>query len=330
VQREKRKAASALFEVLQAKGRQTAFGTNYPWIKQSSGEFAGWIEDEENQKIFNSFVETQLAGRSELTAEEQGAVKAYRDAQSGKAESQVYSPDKAHRWPVKPYTGFTGAAFKASAPPELKQQAMERINTRYASVLTGKPISEMSDSEMKEDLEAYSVIRDSKDELSSMSHQEKVAWAEEEFREYSDLIGRAMNADADALTRRMEDIHRYRALKEGLKKKTSSVGNVERASVGGQAIVRPGQPAKADVGTQIKAMKLDGATAADQAAFDIMKDQAATAWGRAQKEVDEGRENENTQETLAVLARMAQAYEAGNLDSSTARAIATRLTELEG
>ena len=122
--------------------------------------FRSWIEEPSNLKQFDDFI-TRNGSTLANSPTIGGAYTAYTNAR-GVAGGKEYTADNATIWPpTEPYT-FTGEgpAYRPAPDPGVVQGEITRIDGISMSLRKGVPLSQLSEPEMKDEVQLVTTIKE--------------------------------------------------------------------------------------------------------------------------------------------------------------------------
>lgn len=188
----------------------------FPIMALPEDQFAARAGDPAGARELGQVAEALEAKRNQLTPEVLSAMDKFKRAVGG-ADAREFEPALALTWGAAPYE-FGGKGYKKEDSPEDRGFEVRRINERTKSVLFGGNLSSLTNQKMQEEVEAlrdiYRIVNDNPE---LQSTDPKMADARKRIRE--SLMGQ-YDAEAtglllekpEKLLRRMEDVHRMRAL----------------------------------------------------------------------------------------------------------------------
>jgi len=193
------------------------------WYGLGSGEFRAWIQNKENQADFDQYVTTRAAemtaGGTDPSALHRAAVvqpmAGYKQA-SGRLGQKAYERILSQQWGDKPYGGFAGPAYEAGADEATRHRELTRLRADRVGVVNLKPISQMTDKELEQEVIAVSQIRRVLGGLTGQPTFEQKKEIFQGVNRTSPTLREVFDGGEDSMDAYLETIHRTRAINAGI------------------------------------------------------------------------------------------------------------------
>jgi hypothetical protein len=233
-------AAVDLFNELGRQRDHAQLAANAPVLREDPTEFQASISDPAKREAFREAVTGMLDSQLEVIARERPALHAaylrYK-TQSGGGNVIGYQERLAYNWTPQAMQ-FGGVGYRPGDTAEQRQHERQRIDQRTKSLVTGQPLSQLTDQQLRNELSARRHIHTAVTTDPTLREQSN---AEARRQLAVNLFGQNYDRSAVALMvgspehmeSQAQDVHRMRILNQG-------VPDADR--VGGAAIREPEAP----------------------------------------------------------------------------------------
>jgi len=197
------------------------------WWGFDEDRFRQYVEAPANLSKFQAFMEQNAAAYSQLNP---SAWQQYHNA-IGTTSATKYTPENAHIWPpAHPYTfRGEGEAFRPNAPAGVVQAQMHKIDRETFSLTQNKPLSELTDDEMKTEVNTIRTVMEVQQGMKGSNSEELAAMLSGHFAASPALVTRFFK---DGPEKHLRAVHQMRYLKR-------NPGSGPAPSAGGGAAPSP-------------------------------------------------------------------------------------------
>jgi hypothetical protein len=188
-------------------------------IKMGETEFAAHVVTPLGSREFDEVVKMAEKKIEAFPTEIKDAIRAYRRS-SGDVVSTQFRPGQTLKWTEKPQIFVGLPAYQKGADPELVRDEVRRINERTKSLKHGGNLSELTEKQMREDVDSmfdvYSLVKEHGDLLDVKDPVQRAANVQELHQAFfpntNHQTFELMLSNPDALVRVLEDYQRMRTL----------------------------------------------------------------------------------------------------------------------